>query len=176
MLSKLLSLVSVRFIKFCTVGASGVVVNLALLACFAEGLGIQVNLASALAIEASINSNFFINELWTFKDRRQRAVGVLRRLLRFHLVSVVGGVIQWSVFIVCNLMWVALIGNGAAEIGEVTEEGLLARYITGPILNPPDVGHLKYLSQLLGIGLATFWNYVVNFRWTWAFPRGEEDS
>ena len=83
MLDSLHSFFSLRFLKFCTVGASGVVVNLVLLAIFADGLGIQVNLASALAIEASINSNFSINEIWTFRDRRAGKQGLFSRLLKF---------------------------------------------------------------------------------------------
>ena len=167
-IDKLSSVVSFRFLKFCTVGASGVVVNLVLLALFSDGLGIQVNVASALAIEASINSNFLINELWSFSDRHASQAGVLRRLFKFHLVSLVGAAVQWSVFILANHVWLVVLGGDGSGQETAVRGSLLERYVFDPIANPPDVGNLKYVSQLLGIGVATFWNYSVNFYWTWA--------
>ena len=104
-LTKLEPFFSVRFLKFCAVGLSGVIVNLGALAVLADLFAIQVNVASALAIEISINTNFLINELWTFRDRREPGQGVLKRLFQFHLVSLVGAIIQWSVFIACNMAW-----------------------------------------------------------------------
>ena len=35
------------------------------------------------------------------------------------------------------------------------------------IMEPPDVGNGIYLSQIAGIGVATVWNYLANFYWTW---------
>jgi putative flippase GtrA len=174
MIHQLSKLLSLRFIKFCTVGASGVLVNLSLLAVLADGFGIHVNLASALAIEASINSNFIINELWTFRDRRRKTGGVFGRLVKFHLVSAVGAIVQWSAFILCNMIWVGLLRDAACNTPDMGDGGILWRYVIGPVRHPPEVGALKYVSQLLGIGIATFWNYFVNFYWTWARPREVE--
>ena len=165
------SLMSLRFLKFCAVGASGVVVNLLFLAIFSDIAGLQVNISSALAIEVSINSNFFINELWTFRDRHVSS-GRLRRWVKFHLVSLIGGAVQWVVFVVCNLLLFKFVIGGNIETLTGGEAGLLERYLMGSVIHPPDVGNWKYLSQLLGIGAATFWNYIANFYWTWA--RGKE--
>ncbi len=167
MFDGLQSILSLRFLKFCTVGVSGVFVNLLSLAFFADIVGLQVNLASALAIELSINSNFAINEAWTFRDRHRGRR--LKRLGKFHLVSLVGGSIQWLIFIGCNVFFFVLLEESIAT-NEAT--GLFERYVVAPIAHPPDVGNLKYISQLLGIGGATFWNYLANSYWTWA--RGEE--
>lgn len=167
MFEGLQSIFSFRFLKFCTVGASGVLINLFFLAFFADVIHLQVNLASALAIELSINSNFAINEAWTFRDRHRGHR--LKRWLKFHLVSVVGGALQWIIFIGCNYLLFVLVRGGDIPRGA---DGFVQRYIVGPIANPPDVGNLKYISQLIGIGGATFWNYIANFYWTWA--HGEE--
>jgi putative flippase GtrA len=166
MLDRLHSLFSLRFLKFCAVGASGVVVNLLFLAIFSELAAIQVNIASALAIEMSINSNFLINEIWTFRDRHA-APGRLLRWAKFHLVSLVGGAVQWVVFIGCNLL-LYMIVEGEGRGSQEADLGVVEQYLIRPVTHPPDVGNLKYLSQLLGIGAATFWNYVANFYWTWA--------
>jgi putative flippase GtrA len=165
------SLLSFRFLKFCTVGASGVVVNLLFLALFSDILSFQVNIASAMAIELSINSNFFMNEIWTFRDRHVSS-GRARRWAKFHLVSLAGGGIQWVVFIGCNLFLAMMVLTDGSNSALGEEASALERYLIRPIANPPDVGYWKYLSQLIGIGAATFWNYIVNFYWTWA--RSEE--
>jgi len=152
-----------RFVKFCAVGASGVLVNLGCLALLADLLSVHVNLSAALAIAVSINTNFAVNELWTFRDRRSGG-GPARRWLRFHLVSLVGGVLQWTVFVSANLALGLLLDLAPED----SSPGLRAA-----VFEPAQVGPLKYLSQMLGIGAATIWNFFANFHWTW--KRGHEE-
>lgn len=157
-----------RFLKFATVGASGVVVNLAFLAVF-KSLGVHINLASALAIEISLLSNFVINYAWTFRDRRGHAVGLLNQALRFHLVCLLGAAIQFLVFVVMNMVWLLLL----FDVDTVTRYHMAAdswneRWLWHPFVDPPDVGNWVYVSQLMGIACGTFWNYLLSFYWTWA--------
>ena len=175
MLDTIQSFLSVRFIKFCTVGASGVAVNLIFLAFFSDVMAIQVNVALALAIEISINSNFIINELWTFRDRRKSG-GKLRRWIKFHLVALIGGTIQWIVFIGCNLLLCIFLIENDNYFADAYQFSFFEKYLIRPIIDPPEVGNWKYLSQLLGIGAATFWNYIVNLYWTWARKEEAADS
>lgn len=165
-LDRFQSFLSFRFLKYCVVGVSGIVVNLVFLALFADLLDVQVNLASALAIEVSIVSNFIMNEIWTFRDRHKSSAGFSFRLLKFHLVALVGGGVQWGVFILGNYFWVWLLGAGSQAALPVVAGDTW--WSNNPIVNPPDVGNLKYVSQLVGIGVAMFWNYSANFFWTWA--------
>lgn len=80
-----------RFIKFCLVGLSGVVVNMGLLWLLTELAGLHYLISNAISIEASILSNFFLNNFFTFSDRNQSGTqALLGRLLRFNLVSLVG--------------------------------------------------------------------------------------
>lgn len=158
-------LFSVRFFMFCCVGLSGVAVNLGCLAVLADILRVQLNLASALAIWVSINSNFFINEVWTFRDRRPTRGGLLQRWAKFHLVSIVGALIQWTVFVIANMVWLMLFFNDSGQRDLSTTWFDL--YIVNPITEPRDVGVFKYISQLFGVGAATFWNFFANFYWTW---------
>ncbi len=168
-------LFSLRFLKFCTVGVSGVVVNLGALALLADGLEMQVNAASALAILISINSNFFINELWTFRDRRKDSESVMKRWFKFHVVSVVGAAIQWTIFIAANLCWLLLTDDGTGQYF-AEGESWFESFILRPIAEPPDVGNIKYVSQLLGIAVATLWNYFANFHWTWKRQTPEKQN
>lgn len=158
-----------RFFKFACVGFSGIGVNLGALYLLADGLQLHANLSSALAIELSILSNFMFNEYWTFRDRRVDNGGFWKRGLRFNLVSLVGAVIQWGVFVYGNIAWAVMLFTPAELIAyHGTAVGLWDRWILHPIISPPDVGVMLYASQLLGIAAATFWNYLVNVRWTWA--------
>lgn len=156
-----------RFLKFCSVGASGVVVNLGAMWVLLELLGVHTNISSAAAIELSIFSNFALNEIWTFGDH-EASTSLRRRAARFHVVSLVGAALQWTVFVAANVGWLALVAEPGA-MGEYLagDSGFWARYVVRPILDPPDVGHLTYVSQLVGIGVATGWNFIANFHWTW---------
>ena len=59
------------FVKFCLTGLSGVVVNLGSFHILLE-LGVHKYLASPIAIEISVFSNFFLNNYWTFADRDEQ--------------------------------------------------------------------------------------------------------
>ena len=68
-----------RFMKFATVGASGVVVNLAVLyVCqeflfaFIQAPGIRLNVSLAVAIFVATINNFYWNRFWTWNDRAPR--------------------------------------------------------------------------------------------------------
>jgi putative flippase GtrA len=155
--------------KFAAVGLSGVGVNLGSLALL-RWLGVHTNLASALAIEVSILSNFAVNHWWTFGDRRREAGRSLRgHAVRFHLVSLVGGGIQFLIFVTMNLAWLLLFFDPATIEAYFAGAGsTFERWVWHPLVEPPHVGRLVYLSQILGIGAATVWNYLLNFYWTWA--------
>lgn len=162
-----------RFLRFAAVGLSGVFVNLGTLALL-RVLGVHTNLASAAAIEVSILSNFAINHLWTFGDRRKEGGSLLRHGVRFHIVSLGGGLIQFFVFVAMNVCWLLLFGDPAAIAAYgAGAESALERWVWHPFVNPPDVGNLVYLSQIAGIGTAMVWNYLLNFYWTWAIRRAD---
>jgi dolichol-phosphate mannosyltransferase len=68
-----------RFVKFGTVGASGVVVNLSVLYLCQEFLfvaiqspGMRLNVSLAMAIFFATANNFFWNRMWTWGDRKHR--------------------------------------------------------------------------------------------------------
>ena len=90
-----------RILKFGLVGASGVLVNLAVVWLGSEwllrGVPGRVELAVALGILVSIFTNFVLNQAWTWGDRREhlgvRAITV--RLARYYILAGAGGVLQW---------------------------------------------------------------------------------
>ena len=170
--SQLAPVFTARFAKFCVVGASGVVVNFGFLGLFST-LGVHKNLASALAIELSLLSNFVVNVVWTFRDRREQGGSLVGQCGRFHLVSLGGALIQFSVFVAMNMLWFGLLADPAVD-GFFDDAGQAEPWLVRAFLHPPDVGALMYLSQGLGIGVATLWNYLVNFHWTWGERDGDQ--
>ncbi|MDG7013167.1 MAG: GtrA family protein [Nitrososphaerota archaeon] len=83
-----------KFIKFNVVGLSGVLVNEGLLLTLVYE-GVYYLRADAVAIEAAILSNFFLNDYWTFRDRRHGHIIV--RLLKFNALMVVGLVVNLAI-------------------------------------------------------------------------------
>jgi dolichol-phosphate mannosyltransferase len=87
-----------RLLRFALVGASGVVVNLGILAVLHGLIGIRDLLAVPIAIEASILSNWLLNDRFTFRDRRHDHI--VQRLLKFNLVSLLSLGVQFSTYYV----------------------------------------------------------------------------
>jgi dolichol-phosphate mannosyltransferase len=71
-----------RFVKYCLVGATGVIMNMGVLAIL-TGAGMAYLQAGVLAVETSIGTNFLLNEFWSFADYARRHSGIIPRLLRF---------------------------------------------------------------------------------------------
>ncbi|MFC1592865.1 glycosyltransferase [Candidatus Omnitrophota bacterium] len=123
-----------RFVKFCMVGASGVLVNMGLLWLLTEFIGWFYLFSAAISIEISIISNFTLNDYFTFPDRRSHgARHFLKRLVKFNMVSLAALGINLTV------LWLLTTVFGVYYL----------------------------LSNLCGIAVATLWNYLANFWWTW---------
>jgi dolichol-phosphate mannosyltransferase len=135
-----------RFIKFCLVGASGVIVNYGLYWLLTRQAGFTPldnaaiggiasgNLAMAISIETSIVTNFILNNYLTFADRNVRGLkAFLSRLINFNLICLVGGLIQIGV---ANLLTITL-------------------------------GIYDLVSVLIAIVVAMLWNFLLNNWWTW---------
>ncbi len=85
-----------RMAKFGVVGLSGVLVNLGLLWLLHGEFGLHDLVAVPLAVEASILSNFLLNDRFTFHDRRHDHVA--QRLLKFNTVSILALVVNTAVY------------------------------------------------------------------------------
>lgn len=80
-----------RFIKFCLVGFSGVGVNLGLLLLLVEVFHWSHNWAWFWSVITSILSNFILNNLFTYSDRRLPSRNEsLKRVVYYYLTSFLG--------------------------------------------------------------------------------------
>src|ERR1035437_1531207 len=75
------------FIKFSVVGVTGIIVNEGLLIVL-QSRGVYFLYAGIVAIEISILTNFVMNDLWTFRDRRSGHFAV--RLTKFNVLMLAG--------------------------------------------------------------------------------------
>ena len=92
---------STTFIKFAIVGASGVLVNLGFFTLFLLA-GMNKYIASPIAIELSIVSNFLLNNYWTFRWRKT-ADRTRIRGLKFNLVSILSLGVSYGTFVTLSL-------------------------------------------------------------------------
>lgn len=84
------NIVSVRFLMFGLVGASGLLVHLLALRAFLFVGNFEFNLAQTAASFVAMTSNFLLNNQLTYRDRRLRGLDALIGLLTFYAVCSVG--------------------------------------------------------------------------------------
>jgi dolichol-phosphate mannosyltransferase len=130
---------SSRFVRFCLVGGSGVLVDMALLFLLSDprALGLGLTRSKLVAAEAAIASNFLLNDAWTFGDLAQKVPGLrakARRFLGFNAICSLG--------LVLNLLILNLLFNRFA----------LDRYV----------------ANAIAILAVTGWNYLLNRQLNWA--------
>ncbi len=112
-------IVSVRFLMFGLVGASGVVVHLASLR--AALVALPFSQAQLFATVVAMTWNFFLNNHLTYRDRRLKGFAAVKGLLSFYLVCSVGvvanvGVADW-IYGMDTSWWLA--GTAGAAMGAV---------------------------------------------------------
>lgn len=127
-----------QFIKFCLVGASGVIVDMAVLHLLVDShwWGLNVSLSKICSAEAAMLNNFLWNEVWTFRGVTKCASsrpGMARRLLRFHAI--------------CGL------GIGLAVL-------FLHLFYVRMAFN-------LYVANFIAILLVTLWNFWMNALFNW---------
>ena len=123
-----------RPIRFLLVGTSGVGVSSAVLWGARHGLGLPTVAAGLLAGIVSTFTNFQLNDVFTWRDRRSRSVREkMIRLLRYYSTTAVGMVISLGVLVLLT--------------------DVLGIYLL--------------VSNLVAIGVAGAFNYLLHNLWTW---------
>lgn len=129
---------SSRFIQFCLVGLTGVVVDMGFLFLLSDPtmLAWPLTRSKIIASELAIINNFLWNDLWTFGDitRRQPSKKQqLKRFIKFNLICLAG--------LVLNVVLLNLFFNV--------------------------FGLNRYLANFCAIAIVTFWNFWVNLKLSW---------
>jgi dolichol-phosphate mannosyltransferase len=127
----------IQFAKFCIVGGTGVIVDMAVLFLLAdpETLALNITLSKVLAAEVAMLNNFGWNEVWTFSEMRggDNHKGWFRRLLKFNVICGIG-ILLAVAFLHLFHTW---------------------------------LGWNLYVSNLIAILLVTIWNFGMNVRLNW---------
>jgi dolichol-phosphate mannosyltransferase len=113
--------VSARFLLFCLVGLSGLVVHLIVLALATQLAAIAFGTAQTLATVAAITWNFILNNMFTYRDQRLTGWRFVTGLARFMVICAIGalsnvGIATW-IYDYGSRWWLA--GLGGALIGTV---------------------------------------------------------
>ena len=91
------------FLKFLVVGASGVVVNLGFFTLLLME-GVNKYIASPIAIELSIISNFLLNNFWTFRWRKTKD-RIRLKGLKFNAVSLLALGVSYGTFVAMSIVF-----------------------------------------------------------------------
>ncbi len=127
----------VRFLKFATVGAIGMIVDLSVLTGTRELLQVPLSAAVGLGFTAAVISNFTWNRLWTFPESRHRPLG--SQLVQFFIVNAIGLGINEIVVLGLHPLFSLVLHDPPAYLG----------------------------AKVIAIGIVLFWNYFVNRAWTY---------
>ncbi len=131
-----------RFIRFCIVGGSGVLVDMFVLFLLSDPimLGWGLTRSKILAAELAIFNNFLWNDAWTFSDLTDDRRTLHHKLHRF-----------WKFNAVCflGLVMNVVILNIAFNVFELN----------------------RYLSNGIAILLVTLWNFWINLKFSWRSSR-----
>lgn len=129
--------VPVKFIMFSLVGATGLVVHLLALTLSYQLFGIEFAVAQTVATVTAITFNFFLNNVFTFRDRRLKGWGLLSGWVSFALACSVGAVANIGV---------------AVYLFELYEGTISLLWIW---------------SAVAGVLVGAVWNYAVTAMYTW---------
>lgn len=123
--------VPIRFILFIMVGLSGLVLHLLILAMMLRFFQIDFTIAQSLTTLVVMTSNFFINNAFTYRDRRLKGRQMLTGLLSFCLACSAGAFINitMATFLFDRGIFWLIAGFVGCLVGSVWNYGITS-YIT----------------------------------------------
>ena len=126
--------VPVRFVLFCLVGLGGVAVHLIVLGILFRMLEFEFVISQAAAAIIAMTQNYLINNVFTYRDKRQHGRALLSGLARFYLIcgagAVVSVVLADFLFDLAVPWWLA--GLLGAAVGAVWNFAVTSVFIWAP--------------------------------------------
>lgn len=92
-------MLKIDFVRFCIVGGTGFVINLAILVLLTKVFDIRIFIAQLIGAEIALFSNFILHHNWTYKKNKVKK-SVVSLILQFHATSwpaIIGSTIMVSV-------------------------------------------------------------------------------
>jgi dolichol-phosphate mannosyltransferase len=123
-------MIEARFIPYALIGSFGLLVHLSVLSA-TLGIGFSFTASQSLATFVAMLSNFFLNNMLTYKDLRLHGAQLLRGLLAFCAIGATGflanvGVASW-LYGAHSVWWLA--GVAGALTGVVWNYAMSSRFV-----------------------------------------------
>jgi putative flippase GtrA len=138
----------IRFLRFCVVGAIGAIVDFGVANLLHVVFGAPLVLAGTISFICAILSNFTWNRFWTYPDSRSKPI--VRQLIEFSLVSIIGLVIRVPVLALLERPMLRLVTSLPFRFRFISPEVLAAN-----------------LTLAVAVIIVMFWNFFVNRFWTY---------
>ena len=129
-------IIPARFLSFCLIGGSGVIVHLFILFIFIN-YEFSFLYSQAIATLTAMTTNFFLNNILTYRDRRKRGADILKALMLFYITCGIGASANIGI---SNLLF---LGNYSGISG------------------------VWYVSGVIGALVGAIWNFVMSSLITW---------
>ena len=139
----------IKFIKFCVVGGSGVIVDFGVTYLCKEFMRLNKYVANSLGFICAASSNYILNRLWTFSSTNPDIMG---QYARFIAISVVGLALNNCIIWLLN------------DKAKANFNGLLGKWKMTENEKATRINF--YCSKLCAIGFVTIWNFVMNYFFT----------
>ncbi len=86
--------IPIRLVLFIIVGFSGLLLHMVLLAIMLKIFNLGFIFSQIVSTSAAMISNFFVNNIFTYRDRRLYGMAMLRGLISFSIACSIGGIIN----------------------------------------------------------------------------------
>jgi dolichol-phosphate mannosyltransferase len=126
-------IIAPRLLFFVLVGGSGVALHYAVLSTLYLGLGVSFTAAQLAGTVLAMTSNFFLNNLFTYRDQRLRGAKLVRGLLSFYAICGTGALANIGIAAYAfsrNLEW-ALSAAAGIVVGTLWNYLATARFTWG---------------------------------------------
>lgn len=126
-------IIAPRLLFFLLVGGSGVALHYLILSSLFLGLGVSFTVAQLIGTVCAMTSNFFLNNLFTYRDQRLRGFKLVRGLLSFYAVCGMGALANIGIAAYAfsqNLEW-ALSAAAGIVVGTLWNYLATARFTWG---------------------------------------------
>ena len=134
--SKFGNIVSARFFSFCLIGGSGVFVHIVALYFFIN-FNFSFLYAQTLSTFVAMTSNFFLNNMLTYRDKRKKGLAAFKALCLFYLTCGIGASANIGI---SNLLYVSNISG---------------------------ISGIWYFSGFIGAIVGSIWNFLMSSLVTW---------
>lgn len=117
---------ALKFLKFCTVGLTGLILDFGITYLTKEKLKINKYVANSLGFICAASSNYLLNKVWTFNDTNPDA---LLQFSKFILIALIGlGLNNLIIFLLVNKRSMKFYRAKLVAIGIVVIWNFIANY------------------------------------------------